>query len=122
MDPGRRVEHLLLYGCGRLEHPLDFANHVTDVIIHPFHLDCGTGPGEGIHDLFSAPRNGNAGSIPGARSVLILRLLGIHAGADVYVNRHMGWQKTHLCGDQVLSIHHGGIHPDASGNPVAGYI
>ena len=90
-DLGRRVEHLLLYGCGWLEYPLNFTDHVTDVIIHPFHLDCGTRPGEGIHDIFPVPRNGNAGSFPGARSVLILRLLGIHTGADVYVNRHMGW-------------------------------
>ena len=87
---------------------------------HPVHLDRGRGAGEGVHGLLPAAGDRHAGRVPGPRHVPVLRVLGVHAGADVLPDRHLGRHAAHVRRGQVLPVHHGRLDPDAAGDRLAG--
>ena len=65
---------------------------------------------------------GMTGRLPGTGPVPVLRLLGIHPGADVLPDRDLGRPPADVRGRQVLPLHHGWLAADAAGDPVAGHL
>ena len=120
LDHRRRLEHRISPRRRWAEHPARAAHHVPDAALHPLHLDGGGRPRQGLHALLPAARNRHDRRVPGAGPVPVLHLLGIHAGADVLPDRHLGRTAAHLRGAEVLPVHDGGLDPDAAGDPVAG--
>jgi hypothetical protein len=115
-----RLEYLLFHGHRRAEHPAGAADHLPDAHLDPVFLGGGPRAGQGLHDLLPAAGSGHGGRVPGPGPVPVLHLLGVHAGADVLPDRHLGRPAAHVRGHQVLPVHHGRLDPDAAGHHLAG--
>ena len=69
-----------------------------------------------VRCLHAAAGNRHAGRVPGAGSVPVLHLLGIHAGPDVLPDRHLGQRQPGVRGGQVLPVYLGRLGADAAGD------
>jgi len=85
-------------------------DHAADPDCHSLHLESGGGTGQALHGFLPAAGNRHAGCLPGAGPGLVLPLLGIHTHPDVLPDRCLGRRTAHLCGCQILPVHHGRLH------------
>ena len=76
----------------------------------------------------AVPRDGvlhpvrDAGHVPGAGPVPVLRVLGSDADPDVPDHRHLGRRAAHLRHGQVRPLHRVRQHPDAGGGDLPGLV